>query len=287
MTRTLDFGPTTRTGSDIDFRQMQSQTDQDGAVAGNMRGWARRSAPSSGAGMRRWWQTSAVNREQDRPARDQSVHGIDVDTGVVAFRPVHAALRSWNGPVAAGDRCRKTVFEMPVGSIPPMNLAMMGIVGAVAGCVVSRAHHLLKSALDSAAPRRTSEAERRHQWWPAFRAQRDTTIKLWRMGLEGTPATPYPAVARRQRRRIGGATSRGRVVRDYARPVKSGAAAALHRYRAALRQPTQSPCCPWRDPAASKAVARRGHGLIATVGRSRCATQPQANKLTAATLLMP
>ncbi|HRD10927.1 MAG TPA: hypothetical protein PLI79_03605 [Mycobacterium sp.] len=65
-----------------------------------------------------------------------------------------------------------------------MNLAMMGIVGAVAGASSTGLITLLKSALDNAAQRRTSEAERRHQVVASLRAQRDTTIKLWRMGLE-------------------------------------------------------------------------------------------------------
>ena len=65
-----------------------------------------------------------------------------------------------------------------------MNLAMMGIVGAVAGASSTGLVTLLKSALDNAAQRRTSEAERRHQVVASLRAQRDTTIKLWRMGLE-------------------------------------------------------------------------------------------------------
>ena len=43
-----------------------------------------------------------------------------------------------------------------------MNLAMMGIVGAVAGASSTGLITLLKSALDNAAQRRTSEAERRH-----------------------------------------------------------------------------------------------------------------------------
>lgn len=65
-----------------------------------------------------------------------------------------------------------------------MNLAMMGIVGAVAGASSTGLITLLKSALDNAAQRRTAEAERRHQVVGSLRAQRDTTIKLWRMGLE-------------------------------------------------------------------------------------------------------
>lgn len=61
---------------------------------------------------------------------------------------------------------------------------MMGIAGAVAGASSTGLITLLKSALDNAAQRRISEAERRHQVIASLRAQRDTTIKLWRIGLE-------------------------------------------------------------------------------------------------------
>ena len=59
-------------------------------------------------------------------------------------------------------------------------------------------------------------------------------------------------------------------------PVKSGAAAALHGPSCAATTDGRPVV-----PSPHRAVARRGHGLTATIGRSRCATQPEAGILAA------
>ncbi|MCB0935418.1 MAG: sulfotransferase [Mycolicibacterium sp.] len=77
MTRTLDFRADNEDRFyDIDFRQMQSEPIE---TVRSLYAWlgAEVSAEFE-AGMRRWWQTSAVNREQiDRPGPE--AFGIDVD----------------------------------------------------------------------------------------------------------------------------------------------------------------------------------------------------------------
>ena len=60
----------------------------------------------------------------------------------------------------------------------------MGVIGAVAGTSSTGIITLIKSMMDNSFHRRVSEADRRMQMVASLRSQRDTSIKLWRAGLE-------------------------------------------------------------------------------------------------------
>lgn len=60
----------------------------------------------------------------------------------------------------------------------------MGVIGAVAGASSTGIITLIKSMLDNSFQRRLSEEDRRLQVVASLRSQRDTSIKLWRVGLE-------------------------------------------------------------------------------------------------------
>lgn len=60
----------------------------------------------------------------------------------------------------------------------------MGVIGAVAGASSTGIITLIKSMLDNSFQRKLSEADRRLQFVASLRSQRDTSIKLWRVGLE-------------------------------------------------------------------------------------------------------
>jgi protein involved in temperature-dependent protein secretion len=60
----------------------------------------------------------------------------------------------------------------------------MGVIGAVAGASSTGVITLIKSMMDNSFHRKVSEADRRLQVVASLRSQRDTSIKLWRVGLE-------------------------------------------------------------------------------------------------------
>ena len=84
MTRTLDFRADNEDRFyDIDFRQMQSEPIE---TVRSLYAWlGAEVSVEFEAGMRRWWQTAAANREQiDRPGPE--AFGIDVD-GLESLSP--------------------------------------------------------------------------------------------------------------------------------------------------------------------------------------------------------
>jgi hypothetical protein len=84
---------------------------------------------------------------------------------------------------------RFSVFARLDGTITGMNMAMMGILGAVAGASTAGIVGMMRSMAEMWFPRIAANSEHKHQMIANMQLQRAEAVKQWRAGLAGARDT--------------------------------------------------------------------------------------------------
>jgi hypothetical protein len=75
------------------------------------------------------------------------------------------------------------------GTIKSMNMAMMGLLGTVAGASTMGIMGIMQSVAQTWLPRIAANSEHKHQLITNLQSQRDEAVKQWRCGLAGARDT--------------------------------------------------------------------------------------------------
>jgi hypothetical protein len=80
---------------------------------------------------------------------------------------------------------RFSAFARSDGTISRVNMAMMGVIGAVAGASTAGIVGILRSMAEMWLPRIAANTEHKHQMIANLQSQRAEAVMRWRAGLAG------------------------------------------------------------------------------------------------------